>query len=57
MNIEKTIEDIKLALKQSDRQIKESETINAVKYWTGFQDALEWLTTVDKREDGFADKE
>ena len=56
MKIEKTIEDIELALKQSDRQIKESETINAVKYWTGFQAALEWLTTVDKKQDGFTDE-
>lgn len=56
MNIEKKVEDVELALKQADRQIKESETINAVKYWTGFHAALEWLTTVEKKQDGFTDE-
>jgi hypothetical protein len=56
MNIEKTVEDIEIALKQAERGMSTGETINEIKYWTGFKGALEWLTTKEK-EDGFKDEQ
>lgn len=51
MTIERNEEEVGLALKQSDRQIKTADSINEVKYWQGFYAALEWLTTKEKQDD------
>lgn len=56
MKIERELEDVEAAIKQADRGIKTADTINEVKYWQGFYAALEWLTTPEKKEDGFSNE-
>ena len=51
----KTEEEIKEAIAQAILQAKRADSMNEVKYWHGFEAALEWLNSDDKKEDGFTD--
>lgn len=52
----KSEEDIKAAIEQATGSAKRADTIQEVKYWYGFADALEWLNSEDKKQDGFKDE-
>lgn len=51
----KTEEEIKDAIAQAILQSKRADSMNEVKYWHGFEAALEWLNSKEEKQDGFTE--